>query len=180
MKFLQGVLCVEVVWERFADEPLLRNSKIGMGFVLKARHPFCRKISNFIMMTNVNILTPCYRTMWVCTGCHTNTHKAHRGCWTSSRYWQLSLSEADVYRWLWDHNNPTHKTRGTFKNVESCTGLSYFSHDKTWDCDISLDCVKQNESCSPLQTTSKCWTIAMHLTSIYQLTFPSNIRSPSI
>jgi hypothetical protein len=65
MKFLQGVLCVEVVRERFADELLARNSKIGMSFVLKARHPFCRKISNFFMMTNVNIPTPCYRTMWV-------------------------------------------------------------------------------------------------------------------
>jgi hypothetical protein len=87
-------------------------------------------------------------------------------------YWRLSFNRGNFFwfthTWSWDHNNPSHK-HNTLK-FRICTGLSYFPDDKTSYCDAFLVCIQQNEWSSTLRRTSKCWTIVMHLTSIYQIT----------
>lgn len=89
-------------------------------------------------------------------------------------YWQLSFNRGNffwfIHTWSWDHNNPSHKCRVNILKCGICTGLSYFPDDKTSYCDAFLVCIKQNEWSSTLRRTSKCWTIVMHLTSIYQIT----------
>jgi hypothetical protein len=86
--------------------------------------------------------------------------------------WVLTEAiSSDLY--THDHGTVTiHLTNVEFNTLKCriCTGLSYLPDDKTSYCDAFLVCIKQTEWSSTLRRTSKCWTIVMHFTSIYQIT----------